>query len=574
VPPPTVVTSSVENVVDLGDLDGDATPSYPSLSKSGSSLTLTERSKLNEFDPICLTPSRRRGMNDGASTWSPQTIPDFLRSAPTSPKIPSLPASPVSLAPPSRTCALVHPTSASRMRPPGAPPRRNLPTPPSKDLPNQPGLEDESSMSPGSSSSGVSFVSAVSSNREQPSCQILTRNMEQELDWESIDSKPLAGRTVKKAVSHQSFSKRAANFSSTTNLSAPADDTGERAPRKQRSFHHNSRLILPSLSMPLRSPPVIPPPSQPTLSSSTSETQPVVEQRRGSATASSGRKRLFSSGSAKRPSSQILSPGDDDQQSVFTSEGEHTQEAGVAFTNPLGRSDSPALSVGNEASSDPPGSPLTSTDYTPQMIMSPAEMLRVEASWNAASEDHDFGVPRQRVPSFASISTSMSHGMESVASPTPKHYVVERGVSLMGGGSHWQRGDSRISSPLRQTLHSSASQTSMSRNSSPSPADSSFSPPVGLPLPPRPRRQTGNSDREALIVPLSPAPMRRQNSKASTRSQPVRSIARKPSFLDIEDEKQQRRSIPVPSRFAGNFLDLDRGKDSFDTIRSEDEREY
>jgi len=47
---------------------------------------------------------------------------------------------------------------------------------------------------------------------------------------------------------------------------------------------------------------------------------------------------------------------------------------------------------------------------------------------------------------------------------------------------------------------------------------------------------------------------------------------KKPSFLDIEDEKQQRRSI-IPSRIASSFLDLERGKDSFDTIRSEDERQ-
>jgi len=47
---------------------------------------------------------------------------------------------------------------------------------------------------------------------------------------------------------------------------------------------------------------------------------------------------------------------------------------------------------------------------------------------------------------------------------------------------------------------------------------------------------------------------------------------KKPSFLDIEDEKQQRQPIPVLSRYAGSFLELERGKDSFDTIRSEDER--
>jgi len=46
---------------------------------------------------------------------------------------------------------------------------------------------------------------------------------------------------------------------------------------------------------------------------------------------------------------------------------------------------------------------------------------------------------------------------------------------------------------------------------------------------------------------------------------------KKRSFLEIEDEKQQSQPIPRASRFVGSFLDLERGKDSFDTIRSEDE---
>jgi len=45
---------------------------------------------------------------------------------------------------------------------------------------------------------------------------------------------------------------------------------------------------------------------------------------------------------------------------------------------------------------------------------------------------------------------------------------------------------------------------------------------------------------------------------------------RKPSFLDIEDETH-KRPLSVASAFVGSFLELERGKDSFDTIRSEDE---
>jgi hypothetical protein len=512
-------------------------------------------------------------MTDGGSTWSPQSIPDFLRSTPSTPKVPSLPTSPVWLNPSTHSCVLARQTSGSRVGPPSAPPPRNLPAPPSKGLPYWSGLADEILIFPPMSSpSGVSFSPAFSSNRDLPLPQPATRNTERELDRESINSKPLAGRTVKKAISHQSISKRSSNFPSTPRPSTPADDVGDRAPRKQRSFHHNSRSILPPVPTSLRNPPHTPPQPQPqpALPSSSSETQPVVEQRRGSATSFSGRKRLFSGGSVKRPSSQILSPGvaDDDLEPVFISEPD-TQEGGMAFIDPFGRSDSPAGSVGNE---DPPGSPLTSVEYTPQRIMSPAEMLRIEASWNDGSEDCDFGVPRLRVHSFASISTSMSHGAGGLASPIPKHYVVDRGSILTGGGSHGQR-ETGISSPLRRTLQTSTSHASMSQNGSNSPTHSSFHPPAGLPPPPRPRRQTGNSEHQALIVPLSPRPIRRQNSKASTRSQPARSVMRKSSFLEIEDETQLRRSIPVPSKFAGSFLDLERGKDSFDTIRSDDEQE-
>ena len=517
----------------------------------------------SELDPSQTAgkPLRRRGMTDGGSTWSPQSIPDFLRSTPSTPKVPSLPTSPVWLNSSTHSCVLVRQTSGSRVGPPSAPPPRNLPAPPSKDLSYWSGLADET---PILSPSGVSSSPAFSLDKDLLVPQPATRKTEQDFDRESPNSKPLAGHTVKKAIS---FPKRS-NFPSTPSPPTPADDAGDRAPRKQRSFHHNSRSILPSVPMSLRNPPHTPPPSQPALPSLSSETQPVVEQRRGSATSSSGRKRLFSGGSVKRPSSQILSPGaaDDDQQSVFISEPD-TQEGGMAVIDPLGRSDSPAGSVGNE---DPPGSPLTSVEYTPQRIMSPAEMLRVEASWNDGSEDYDFGVPRQRVHSFASISTSMSHGAEGLASPIPKHYVIDRGSILTGCGSHGQRGEMVISSPLRRTLQTSTSQTSMSHNGSHSPTRLSFHLPAGLPPPPRPRRQSGNGEREASFVPLSPRPIRRQNSKASTRSQPIRSIMKKPSFLEIEDET---RFIPVPNKFVGSFLDLERGRDSFDTIRSDDERE-
>jgi hypothetical protein len=545
----------------LDDLDDDAHLSYPSLSKSGSSSTLTERKKPNESDSRQITnrPLQPRGMTDWASTWSPQSIPDFLRSGPLSPKVPSLPPSPTSHNAPTRPRVVVRQASATRLGPPTAPPCRNLPPPPSKFLPYRSGQEDEPPISPGSSS-GLSFTSAVTSNRDPPLNQIVTRSAEHGCDKESLNSMSSASHTIRKAISHQTFSKRVSNLSSTSGQSSPADDVVEdRVPRRQHSFHHNSRSILPS---PRRNLPPVPSPSHPTLPSLDLEALTAVEKCKGSSPTSPGRKRLFSSGSAKRPSSQILSPGDDDRQSVFTSE--LTQDDGASTPNASGRSDSPALS---DALSDPPP---TSPDYTPQMIMSPAEMLRIEASWNERLEDHDVGMSRDLAHSFAPISTS--HDTESLQSPSlPKHYIVNQASSTLVGGA-----SSGTSPSRRQMIRLSASQSNMSSKDSPSPS-STHSPFVssslGLPPPPRPRRKTGNDECQASMLSLSPRPLRRRDSKASTRSQPVRSILKKPSFFNTNDGTQQRQSIPVLSKFAGNFLDLERGRDSFDTIRSEDERE-
>lgn len=533
--------------------------SYPSLFKSSSSSTLTERMPLNGSDPrrISSRPSRPRGMTDGGSTWSPQSIPDFLRGASLPPQIPSLPSSPTSFNTHPRV--LVRQPSASRVGPPGAPPSRNLPAPPSKTY--RPGQEAEPL--PGSSAD-ISSTSVVPSSRELLLNQIVTRSIDQEWDRVSISSKSSAGHTIRKAISHQSFSKRTSNLPSSSTI---ADGmAGDRALRKQRSFHHTSRSILPPLPMPPWNPPPVPPQPQPL----PSETLPNAEEYKDNPPAPSGRKRLFSGGSTKRPSSQIFSPGGDDHQPVSTSGP--AQEDRTSTSSLSGRSDSPALSARNEALSDPP---LTSLDYTPKRIISPLEMLRIEAEHLEQLEEHNVGTPRERAHSFTSISTSTSRNIDYLQLPgTPKHYVVNPKSNLPGGADH-SSGDPGTSSSPRHTIRLSASQTNMSRQGSPSPSPTHSSFPClspGLPPPPRPRLKSGNSEHESSIVPLSPRPLRRRDSKASTRSQPVRSIMKKPSFLVIDDERQ-RQSIPVLSNFAGSFLDLERGKESFDTIRSEDERE-
>jgi len=169
------------------------------------------------------------------------------------------------------------------------------------------------------------------------------------------------------------------------------------------------------------------------------------------------------------------------------------------------------------------------------------------------------------VRSFASISTSMSEmaGLENFQIPdSPRHYVVERASNCYNNASEsgsLRRFNSRINMNV----------------DIPSPTQAPSSPLQGLPPPPR-RRIMASGLNSKANTPMStgpPPPPRRKPSNVSGRSHP-RSIIRKPSFLDIEDNDLNQRRVVVPvSRFVGSFLDLDKGKDSFDTIRSEEERE-
>jgi len=172
--------------------------------------------------------------------------------------------------------------------------------------------------------------------------------------------------------------------------------------------------------------------------------------------------------------------------------------------------------------------------------------------------------------SFTSTSASIldGNGSDNLSSPvSPTHYIIEQASSTSSGTKRLPA-VTGLSSPLRRSLRPSTSQNSMAGTSSLFPSVPSL-PSIGLPPPPRPRRQTAINDRETTITPLSPAPIRRVNTE---RRPPVRSILKKPSFLDIEDETHPRRPLSVASAFTGSFLDLDRGRDSFDTIRSQDEQ--
>lgn len=356
-------------------------------------------------------------------------------------------------------------------------------------------------------------------------------------------------------MSNQSFAGRSSSIHiPRSNPSSPSDAMGDRAPRKQRSFHHNTRLMTPPVPSPARLPPPIPiqsHPASPSASTSTSDTTPhYFEVSQRSFTNSFVRKRLFSNASSsKRPPSQGISVGDEDQRSLFTGESEQLQDMSISSS----ASSTTSAVFGTSPPDDPPGSLVSAVEHTSQRIMSPAEMLRWEATFNEP-DSHEPDNSRQRLQSFILASTSISNLGDS----KPPHYIIDRG-SKRGALIYASTMDESLALLLPNSPRpTSSSQTKMPASASDSPSSirTSFVPALpGLPLPPRPRRQTAPS------LSLSPAPTRRY--KTSNPIVQPRSIMKKPSFLEIEDEKS-----PVASSsggFGGSFLEME--KSSFDTIR-------
>ncbi|TFK56683.1 hypothetical protein OE88DRAFT_1650105 [Heliocybe sulcata] len=170
-----------------------------------------------------------------------------------------------------------------------------------------------------------------------------------------------------------------------------------------------------------------------------------------------------------------------------------------------------------------------------------------------------------------------------------------------------------LGTPSSRNVRPSTSQSDISPPSSPSRSSTLVSPAAGasvmmhsppnsLPPPPRRRPRTSSAvapasssstvapqpsprQRHVSEVTLGPLPPPRRPSSqrvarsqyppsSSTRIESIssghRTITRKPSFLDIEDESDSPGVQPVTKPFDENFLDLGHGKDSFDTVRSVD----
>ncbi|KAH9944255.1 uncharacterized protein BXZ73DRAFT_87188 [Epithele typhae] len=231
-------------------------------------------------------------------------------------------------------------------------------------------------------------------------------------------------------------------------------------------------------------------------------------------------------------------------------------------------------------------------------------------SSTSLAQGHENG-SRSRVTSLTSLSSHLS------AAPSRMSQLESLRMGPLRSSSMLAKGSSRVPS---LTTRPSTAQASLSLSPPHSPRYSQSSPSPVIPsasLPPPPRRRpsrsdlneitsSGVADKRASVVPmnpLSPPPMRANRARhdstgarsiASSRppssfnqlqqkSMKRRSLMRKPSFLDIDDEPDDAvdgdgsdSDGPEPDSPAmeSSFLDMDRGKGSFDTIRSVDSSYY
>jgi hypothetical protein len=565
------------------------------MAKSGSSSTLTDKNRFSQPDPTPTPrpPMRARGMTDSGA--NPRSA--FLRQegspskVPRSQKLPS--PSHQAVSPTASPRVIIRQPSVSRIgSPPSAPPKHELPPPPLDHVVKGVGEMIIDPFTGSASSSTLSFASSVSSNRDilvnqsysprqkekKPAERPLFPSAKADADRaKAPQNQATVQRTLKKALSHQSLVKHIP--SSQSPLSTPLTErVVEKIPRKQRSFHQPKVPIPP-----------VPPPmhhansfgSQPLIPSSSTST-PVIEQRRGSAggISTSGRKRLFSgSSSLRRPSTSQCIMSEDDSLSVFSVRSDQDSRPGVSFFNPL--SPTPTSSFWDENGHETaPTSPNPAAhEYTPKQIMSPAEMAEVEASVEESSTHI-----RKRGLSILSASTIMTtDGDEETAStnlaPQPLVWDTGKPDSLLARSTSLL--DKGLTVPPRLGLRPSTSQANMTTSASvatPKSPSPTLRPPshamTSLPPPPRPRQRPmvvpqSTSEDRVVVTSLPPPPARRYlRPKVSVeKALHHRSIMRKPSFLEIDDDTD-KESDDESTREPMNSSFLDLARESFDTVRT------
>lgn len=614
--------SSRQRVVSVGRHDvrrpGDPHLFTPPHFTSASSTTLTDTNRLSQPSTSSLQarpPMRARGMTD---VGPGQSLVQFLRSEPPSPARSSGSGShrrTDDLVPPmlSRTEShssqsstgprlVVRAASVSRP-PPTAPPNLHLPPPPTEHPPFEPPTFASPLASiapPPPPVAPLTIIRKSSNNRSPlalddsrpPSASRLAVQVAANLDSNPIThSAHGTPRTLKKAASQSSLHKKA-SISSISSLKLSAE---ERAPRKQRSFNH-PKLPLPEV------------PALPSMASTSTPSTPYNLSDKDKRGSSSSRRRLFSAGSIRTTSSQfpddqMSSSHDDPAAFLARIDGQRYQQTPSFWDED------------KESSGSVPPSPVTRQrsphhDYYPQQIMSPAEMLKVEASYNRGSVYvRERGQSVASMFSLASVSTTRTamsnltlggsghgHGGAS-AGPgpsvsSPRHSNPNSPVAPPVESHYFDHAQHREETRSPPSLHphphthpsgtASRPQRPPAERPSPMPCYSPPTPEINsLPAPPRRRANSRPSTSPAPPTSM-PHPVSRAPSSSSVRTalsqrsqefiRTRKSLMRKPSFLEIDDEAERDARRLIGLRAGGStfvpepdsFLDL---RPSIDNVR-------
>lgn len=541
----------LESPVHCGSLDKS---SKPSLSKQGSAVTLTDQGHRGPPDSPAVAV-RSTTCPRGYTAPSPVMAPPRKRSTP--------PSTEVYI----RSRTLSRQQSTSRPAP-----ACGLPPPPTlshiTSAPADDGAEDKLPLSD-EGSSGISCTSTTWRIQDLAMEEINSQryrykeislgfdcNFETQLQPVKESSRihvrgatdpppPLAFHQLKKSMSHSTLQQAKSSSGGTQEIFR-----GDKGIKKQHSFHR-SRAYIPPTSASTPASPSTPPDHDPL--SAESRIPPLPHSH------TVVRKRMFSG--SRKPSTAMT---DEDLRSVFS------------LPTDVGRSHlmSPraVVSLLDEPSSEPLSSGMASpaAEFTPQHIMSPAEMLKMEAIVQAEF-DAKYGEALRNPQRSTFASTPMygtmyrKEGLKTSSSSFP-HLAPTRSVSNVSKGStprSFPRPSTAQTASSTSTFRSSSTKSSLSplqrSRARPHTSETMFhedlfsrrssnDPFIPLSPPPPPPRQK-------YAIPI------RTPSLVGNTTVPQRSVIRKPSFLDIADDA---------SCCEGSFLDFDSGKESFDFTRDFD----
>ena len=524
---------------------------------------------------------RARGMTDGGST---QKSGFFSDERPTSQK-----ASTSTLSPPISSTehnsprVVIQQASLSRITgPPCAPPAHSLPaaphSPPRLSSPMQ--TSKPLATNPISTSS-ISFVSSSSHEvlptlshplREKRYSERSVFSQDHDPGISSTPTKresktaPSSPRRLKKPLSHQSLTSKS-NIQPSTPPKLPPENIVDKVFRKQRALPHTHSPI----------PPIPNPVGQP---SSTNHTTPpltdsvkAATERRTSGNSSLGRKRLFSHSGAARPSIShpLSATTQDDSLSVFSLRSDRSSNL-VPLKPWASPKVTPQSSFWDEVGSPAPSSPARSTsEYMLQPILSAAEVAKLEASIE--------NLPGQSTRGRTlSASTTVSEDLDfTPAGLSPRPTTRPRSKGSMTGKSPAVKNPA-LYSPVSSRAQSPSPPSPNNENHENDPRNTrmyhSFSSELAasLPLPPRLRQrpQLVFRPERSNTAPLNLSPVAKpsRSKSAVEKSTHRRSIMRKPSFLEIDDDTDQDIDLFSGEATTHSFLDL--ARESFEMNHRDD----